>query len=282
MLKERQYFAGTVEGTPEYQALLDKARAKLLERHRGTTSGAASSATAAPSSAAPVEVSEESRVAAEELKTKGNKKMQEKDFAAAIQFYDEAIAIVPTNAVYFANRAAAHSEMKNHELAVADARSAIANDPKYAKAYSRLGLAHFALGNYHEAIEGYEKALQLDPTNQLVKDALVASRAKIAGASSSSNAAEAAPSDAPGAAAGSQDFSGMLQNLMGSLGGGGGAAGGNGGAPDLGSILGNPQFMQMASQMAQSPGFQQMAQQLSSNPDLLNNLGNMFGNRPPQ
>lgn len=261
--------------------LLDKARTKLLERTEGTAAAGAGQATVTSSApAAPIkEVSEADRLKAEELKTQGNAKMTEKNYEEAIRLYGEAIAVAPNNAIYFANRAAAHSQLSNHEQAVADSKAAIAIDPKYIKAYSRLGLAYFALGKYQEAIdEGYQKALQLDPTNTLVRDGLNAARAKISGGSDASSS-EAAP-----AAPGSDGFANMLQGLMGSLNGGGGAGaagGAPGGTPDLGSMLNNPQFMQMASQMAQSPGFQQMAQQLSSNPDLLNNLGGLF-NRPPQ
>lgn len=285
-MKERNYFSGTVEGTPEYQALVDKARSKLLERTEGASQSGAGQSTTASSSApsAKVEVSEEDRARAEDFKTQGNAKVTEKNYEEAIRLYDEAIKLVPNNAVYFANRAAAHSHMRNHELAVADSKAAIAIDPKYVKAYSRLGLAYFALGKYQEAItEAYEKALALEPSNQLLKDSMNAARQKLNESSPSSSSADASSSAGP---TGEPNFANMMQNLMGSLGGGAGGAGGagnGGGMPDLGSILSNPQFMQMASQMAQSPGFQQMAQQLSSNPDMLNNLGSMLGGqRPPQ
>jgi tetratricopeptide (TPR) repeat protein len=269
-LKDRGYFSGAVEGTAEYQMLVDKARAKLLERSEGAgVSGVGASSSAGPSVG--TVVSDEVRQRAEALKTKGNEKMTAKQFAEAIELYTEAIALIPTNAIYYANRAAAHSQVGNHELAIEDSKNAIKNDPKYVKAYSRLGLAYFTLGKFEQAIkEGYEPALALEPNNQHIKDSLNAARQKLT-ASPSGAASEPAPA---GQAEGG-NLGNMFQNLMGAMGGGNGGNGG--GAPDLGAMFSNPNFMQMAQQMAQSPQFQQMAQQLSSNPDLLNNLGSMLG-----
>jgi small glutamine-rich tetratricopeptide repeat-containing protein alpha len=60
----------------------------------------------------------------------------------------------PTVAIFYANRAAVYTKMQgaeNFELAAADCQEAIALDPGYAKAYSRLGLALYHLGRYEEA-----------------------------------------------------------------------------------------------------------------------------------
>lgn len=60
--------------------------------------------------------------------------------------------------------AAAHAQLQAHDAAISDARTAIALDPKFTKAYSRLGHALFSSGLYPEAVEAYEKGLELDPT----------------------------------------------------------------------------------------------------------------------
>ena len=64
--------------------------------------------------------------------------MGQKQYQAAVDKYTEAIRIEPT-AVYYSNRAAAYGGMGNHEKAVEDAQAALDLDPKFAKAYSRLG-----------------------------------------------------------------------------------------------------------------------------------------------
>ena len=46
--------------------------------------------------------------------------------------------------------------------AVKDCMKSIEIDPKYSKAYSRLGSAYFAMGNYHDALhKGYLKGGQI-------------------------------------------------------------------------------------------------------------------------
>lgn len=69
----------------------------------------------------------------------GNSKMTGKDYAGAISAYNSAIELDPTNPVYYSNRAAAHSSSGDHAAAVVDAEKAIEADPKFIKAYHRLG-----------------------------------------------------------------------------------------------------------------------------------------------
>lgn len=53
--------------------------------------------------------------------------------------FNSAITLDPTNAVYYCNRAAAHSKLNNHLAAIQDCKNAIKLDPSYSKAYGRLG-----------------------------------------------------------------------------------------------------------------------------------------------
>lgn len=85
------------------------------------------------------QVSEADKAKAEQLKQAGNSLMSKKDYAAAITSYTGAVALDPTNAVYYSNRAAAYSSTGDHANAVADAEKALECDPKFFKAYSRLG-----------------------------------------------------------------------------------------------------------------------------------------------
>ncbi|KAK2702757.1 hypothetical protein QYM36_018645, partial [Artemia franciscana] len=81
-------------------------------------------------------------------------------------FPSRAIKLDGQNAVYFCNRAAAHSKAENYKAAVDDCKKAIEIDPKYAKAYGRMGLAYSALKQYKESLEAYQMAVQLEPGNE--------------------------------------------------------------------------------------------------------------------
>ncbi|KAH9756989.1 TPR REGION domain-containing protein [Citrus sinensis] len=108
---------------------------------------------------------------AEIFKCQGNRVMQSQQYSDAIELYSFAIALCGNNAVYYSNRAAAYTQIHQYAEAVRDCLKSIDIDPNYSKAYSRLGLAYYAQGNYNDAIEkGFKKALQLDPNNEAVKE----------------------------------------------------------------------------------------------------------------
>lgn len=83
--------------------------------------------------------SADDKIQAEKFKQTGNAQMSNKDYDAAIESYNKAIALDPSNPVYFSNRAAAHTNKGDHLSAVGDAEKAISVDPKFVKAYHRLG-----------------------------------------------------------------------------------------------------------------------------------------------
>ena len=83
--------------------------------------------------------SAEDRSKAEEFKQKGNSLMSSKKYDEAIDTYSQAISLDPSNPIYYSNRAAAYSSKGDHLSAIGDAELAIATDPKFVKAYHRLG-----------------------------------------------------------------------------------------------------------------------------------------------
>jgi serine/threonine-protein phosphatase 5 len=70
---------------------------------------------------------------AEELKAAANAAFQANRFAAAIELYSQAIDLNTNNAVYWANRAFAHTKMEEYGSAVEDATKAITVSPTYVK-----------------------------------------------------------------------------------------------------------------------------------------------------
>ncbi|KAJ1563734.1 hypothetical protein HK405_000970, partial [Cladochytrium tenue] len=115
--------------------------------------------------------------------------------------------------------------------------------------------AYFCLGEYSSAVDAYERGLRLDPGNQSMKQSLSAAKDRLGTSGSSSSTATRSDPAA--------------------------AAGGGPGGLDFASMLNNPNFMNMASQMMSNPAISQMlnnpaiaqmAQNLMSNPSELQNL----------
>jgi small glutamine-rich tetratricopeptide repeat-containing protein alpha len=198
---------------------------------------------------------------AEALKSQGNAAMAKKEYASAIDFYTKALAITPLNPIYLSNRAAAYSASGKHTDAAADAEMAVATDPKYVKAWSRLGLAKFAMGDARGSMEAYQKGIEYEGGggSEAMKRGLETAKAKVEELEKEGETAGAGPEvdDAmrgpPGGAGGMPDLAGIASML--------GGGGGGGGMPDLGSLMSNPMFASMA-------------QNLMSNPDMMNNIMN--------
>ncbi|KAL9933552.1 hypothetical protein V8E36_007728 [Tilletia maclaganii] len=244
-----------------------------------STSAAAAAGPSSSASSAPTpSVSAADKAKAETLKAEGNKAMTAKDYGGAIAAYNEAIALDPTNPVYFSNRAAAFSQVQQHDKAIEDASKAKELDPGFARAYSRLGHALFSAGRYQEAVEAYEGGLAIDPANSVMKNGLEASRKQVgpAAGSSSSSTPTASASGSGAAAAASDSLARDAAGIPGAgpgglggfpgFGGGEGGLGRAGGMPDLGALLNNPQLMSMAQSMMANGGLDQ----LLNNPMLRN------------
>jgi tetratricopeptide (TPR) repeat protein len=112
---------------------------------------------------------------AEKLKNAGNAHMQNKEFARAAECYTMALKVQPAGPhshVYYSNRAAALVSMQRFEEAIVDSERSLVLRPDYGKAHARLGLAHYLLGNYRQAMEAYAVALKYEPNNKSSKNYL--------------------------------------------------------------------------------------------------------------
>ncbi|CAN8102098.1 unnamed protein product [Discula destructiva] len=231
----------------------------VFEKLQSATKPAAASASASASastSAPASEISEETKKEAEGLKSKGNAAMAQKDYPKAIDLYTQALAKHPGNAIFLSNRAAAYSAAKDHESAKADAEAAVEVDPKYTKAWSRLGLALFALGDVKGSMEAYKQGIEYEGNggSDAMKKGYETAKRRVEELEAEDSADVA--SRGAGAAPGGMPDLGSLASMFG---GGGAPGGGAGGMPDLSSIMSNPMFASMA-------------QNLMSNPDMMNNL----------
>ncbi|KAI1747556.1 small glutamine-rich tetratricopeptide repeat-containing protein 2-like protein [Xylaria castorea] len=240
----------------------------VYEKLKSSGKPPSSASSAGADTAAPKLPTDEEKARAEELKVQGNKAMTSKDYARAIDLYSQALALHPGNAIFLSNRAAAYSAARDHESARADAEAAVASDPKYTKAWSRLGLARFALGDARGSMEAYGQGIEYEGSggSEAMKKGFETAKRRVeeleAEERDSSNPIPRGASAGVNAGAGG----GMpdLSSLAGMF-GGGGAGGGAGGMPDLGSIMSNPMFANMAQSLMSNPD---MMQNLMSNPRL--------------
>ena len=211
------------------------------------------------------------KVEAEKCKQAGNAQMSSKDYDAAIESYNKAASSDPTNPVYYSNRAAAYSSKGDHLAAVGDAEKAISVDPKFVKAYHRLGYvpavtecsdpfslrssshAQYSLGDFKASASAFERGLRLEPGNAGLKSGLQNSQARIASAVTSSpdESSSQSPDTTPAAGL---NFDGMADMMRGM------GMGAGGGMPDLASMMNNPRVMAMAQQMAANGGLANLMQ----------------------
>jgi small glutamine-rich tetratricopeptide repeat-containing protein alpha len=244
ILQSKNYFVGTTEGSKEYNDRLQKAKEKFYEKYKSTESSNTN------------ESPEDKKFRAEQLKTQGNDKFKKNDFNGAIQCYTDAINLY-SNSIYYCNRGIAYSKLDKHDEAITDYSKCIELDPKYIKAYDRLGYTYLQQQKVNEAIETFNKGLEIDPTNQELQKHLV-------------QAQEQAEDDMGGVGGG-----GAQNNPLG------------GGLPNLpqGFNLGNvqemmqnPNFMQNLGPMLQNPEIMNMTMQLMQDPNFQNMMGNMMQN----
>ncbi|CAH8574541.1 unnamed protein product [Schistosoma turkestanicum] len=175
------------------------------------------------------EPSEEVKSMAEALKNQGNQCMKQEKFVEAVACYSKAIELSPYNAVFYCNRAAAHSRLDQYQDAINDCLKALEIDPYYSKAYGRMGIAYSSIGNHAKAVECYRKGLELDPNNENCQQNLSIAEEKLKNSSDTSQS------------------SGLF------------------GGFDLNSILNNPMMQNMARQFMNDPNAQNMMTNLLRN-----------------
>ncbi|KAJ6286662.1 prion-inhibition and propagation-domain-containing protein [Bipolaris maydis] len=102
---------------------------------------------------------------AENFKKKGNEALAKNAYQKAFEFYTEALKIDLRDATYRCNRSAASYSLENFEDAMEDAYVATRIDPKYAKAWSRIGAASTKCGLTKRGIQAFERAIELAGNN---------------------------------------------------------------------------------------------------------------------
>ncbi len=88
-----------------------------------------------------------------------------KDPIEALDYYNKALQLDPTNAEIYNNRSLIYKELGKYDKAVTGFLKAIHFDPEYVKAYNNIGLLYFLKNNPAAAISSFQKAIKIDPRN---------------------------------------------------------------------------------------------------------------------
>ncbi|KAI4385064.1 hypothetical protein MLD38_003130 [Melastoma candidum] len=94
-----------------------------------------------------------------------NEAFKARKFSLAINLYTKAIELNPNNAVYWANRAFAHTKLEEYGSSIQDASKAIEIDPKYSKGYYRRGAAYLAMGKFKDALKDFQQLKRICPND---------------------------------------------------------------------------------------------------------------------
>jgi stress-induced-phosphoprotein 1 len=108
---------------------------------------------------------------AAECKRMGNTQFKEGKYDDAKDWYSRAIELTENNAsldqselaVYYTNRAFCHAQNHAYKQVIADSSSAIAVNPKFAKAYLRRAMAYEGLEKWQKAVDDYRSVMELEP-----------------------------------------------------------------------------------------------------------------------
>ena len=103
------------------------------------------------------------------MQAKGNAAFSAGRYEEAITHFTAAIAVDPENHVLYSNRSACFSSLMRYQEALEDAEKVISIKPDWGKGYSRKGAALYGLHRWVDAVAAYDAGLQLDPSNEQLK-----------------------------------------------------------------------------------------------------------------
>ncbi|KAG7861549.1 hypothetical protein KL919_002283 [Ogataea angusta] len=109
----------------------------------------------------------------EELKNQGNEAFKAGNYQESVRIYNNAILLDPENAVLYSNKAMAYIKLKDWHGTLATCNQALSStkpdDKTKIKLLWRRSIALQELDMLSEAKDSLQKALQLDPSNQTLK-----------------------------------------------------------------------------------------------------------------
>jgi tetratricopeptide (TPR) repeat protein len=109
----------------------------------------------------------------------GTKALNHRDFDLAISHLTRAIELDPTFAEAYNQRAIAHYLQERYDESITDCRRAVERMPSHFGAWAGMGHCHAHKGQLAEAVESYERALQINPHLQTVRQGVAELRAEL-------------------------------------------------------------------------------------------------------
>lgn len=102
-------------------------------------------------------------MSAEGYKEKGNEEFKKGNYEKAIEFYTYATEMDPKNHIFMTNRSLCYASMQKWDKSLRDADKAVALKADWEKGHYRRGVALAKLARYEEAMQAFQKCLDLNP-----------------------------------------------------------------------------------------------------------------------
>jgi len=107
-----------------------------------------------------------------QAKEEGNAAFRENKFALAVEKYTEAIKRNPSDHTIYTNRAQSYIKLMALPEALKDCEECLRLKPDFVKGFLKKGQVHFMMKEYQKALQTYEHALELDPNNSELTEAI--------------------------------------------------------------------------------------------------------------
>jgi tetratricopeptide (TPR) repeat protein len=271
LIISRGYFQGCEEGSPVYNERLQKARDRFFAKFNSSPGATPAPAPSPPSVSSIFGPDAERETQGNEHKTKANALLVERKWQESIDEYTKAIACFDRSAIFYANRAVPLARLGRHKEAIDDCLKSISLDPKYSKAYARLGANYQSIKEYQKAVQAFKDGIAVEPDNPTLKHDLAKAEAELAASQN--------PNPNPGV---QNPFAQMMQGLGGMDGGGAMPNMPNmpNMPPNFMEMMSDPRLMNMAQQFIMSnPQLRDLASKVAQNPEMLSQImsGNLTG-----
>jgi len=99
----------------------------------------------------------------DEVMTRGQRAMANRQLAAALAAFDQAVRLDPEYAEAWNKRATIHFMLGNYEKSLQDIERVLELEPRHFGALSGRGLCHMKLGNPRKALDAMKKSLAIHP-----------------------------------------------------------------------------------------------------------------------